>query len=159
MAPIADPSPASQLAAFISKYSPEMQASAHGILRKMRTRVRGACELVYDNYNTLAIAFAASERVSEAVFSIAVYPRWVSLFFIDGVHLPDPNGILKGSGKTMRHIVLQAATDLDEPAVRALIIAALERAKTPIPANGRRRLIIKSISAKQRPRRPEARHQ
>ncbi len=145
---------AAQLDQFIDKYSPETAALARAVLKKMRTLTRGACELVYDNYNTLAVAFAASDRTSEAIFSVAVYPRWVSLFFIAGVTLPDPQGILKGSGKAMRHIVLRAAADLDAPAVRVLMTTALQQARFPLDPKARRRLIIKSISAKQRPRRP-----
>ena len=59
-----------------------------------------------------------------------------------------------GSGTTVRNVRLGSAADLDTPAVRALIRTALERAKVPIDAAGRRRMVIKSISAKQRPRRP-----
>ena len=50
----------------------------------------------------------------------------------------------------MRSIVLESADDLDKPAVRALIKAALKA--QPIPA-GEGRLVIRSISKKQRPRR------
>ena len=56
--------------------------------------------------------------------------------------------------RTVRNVRLASAADLDTPAVRTLIRTALERAKVPIDATGRRRMVIKSISAKQRPRRP-----
>ena len=74
-------SPEKELERFIGKYSPEVGAVARAALAKMRTRLPGAVELVYDNYNALAIAFGPSERVSDVIFSIALYPRWVSLFF------------------------------------------------------------------------------
>jgi hypothetical protein len=143
-----------QLAGFIARYAPEIGALAHAVLAKMRARLPGAIELVYDNYNALAIGFGPSERTSDVIFSIALYPRWVSLFFFDGVGLPDPQKLLKGSGKTVRHIVLETAADLDKPAVRALMKHALERADKPLDKANRSRIIIKSISAKQRPRRP-----
>ena len=121
----------------------------------MRSRLPGAIEIVYDNYNALAIGFGPSERTSEAIFSIAVYPRWVSLFFLQsGIRLPDPKRLLKGTGKRVRHIVLESAADLDRPAVRALMREALARAVVPIDRGGAHRLVIKSVSAKQRPRRP-----
>jgi len=50
----------------------------------MRARLPGAVELVYDNHNALAIGFGPTERASDAVFSIALFPRWVSLFFLRG---------------------------------------------------------------------------
>ena len=101
-----------------------------------------------------AIGFGPTERASDAIFSIALWPRWVSLFFLQGARLPDRNGLLKGSGKVARHIVLKQAEDLDKPTVQELIARALESARTPLDGTGPSRIVIKSVSAKQRPRRP-----
>jgi hypothetical protein len=114
----------------------------------------GATELVYDNYNALAIGFGPSDKASEAIFSIAVFPRWVSLFFLQGAKLPDPDGLLKGAGTKVRHIVLSEPSVLEQSSVKKLMAIAMKSAKMPIDPRRRRRLIIKSISAKQRPRRP-----
>ncbi len=145
-----------QLESFMSRYAPEVAACARRALIRMRKRLPGAVELVYDNYNALVIGFGPSERASEAIFSIALYPRWVNLFFLQGASLPDPAGRLRGNGKFVRNIVLRDATEMDEPEVRKLIDEAVRRASTPIDGNSRRRLVIRSISAKQRPRRPAA---
>jgi hypothetical protein len=150
--------PAKQLADFLGKFDPMVAALARGTLSKLRNRLPGAFELVYDNYNALAIAFSPTDTSSAAVFSIAVYPRWVSLFFSQGARLRDPNSMLKGSGNQMRHIVLANSDDIQRPEVEALISEALKLAGNPIDARGRRRLIIKSIAAKQRPRRPISTH-
>jgi len=146
--------PEEQLAGFIAKYAPEIGVLAQAALAKMRARLPGAIELVYDNYNALAIGFSQTERTSDVIFSIALFPRWVSLFFFRGADLPDPQKLLKGSGKVARHIVLESAEDLDRPAIRALMKRALERAVKPIDGAAPGRIVIKSISAKQRPRRP-----
>jgi hypothetical protein len=138
----------------IAKYSPEIGALARDALVKMRARLPGAVEMVYDNYNALVIGLGPNERASDAIFSIVLYPRWVTLFFLQGAGLPDPHRLLKGSGKVARHIVLEDAEDLDKPEVEQLIAVALERARTPLEGSGPRRLVIKSVSAKQRPRRP-----
>jgi hypothetical protein len=143
-----------QLASFIAKYTPEIASLAEAILGRMRKLYPTALELVYDNYNALAIGFAPAERSSEAIFSIALYPKWVSLFFLQAKGLPDPGNILKGSGSVARHVVLASAAMLDEPAVRALRREAEARAKVPFDPHGAHRLIIKSVSANQRPRRP-----
>jgi Domain of unknown function (DU1801) len=111
-------------------------------------------QLVYDNYIALVIGFGPSERASEAAFSIVLSPRWVTLFFLQGAGLPDPNKLLKGSGKVVRHILLAAAADLDKPAIRALMTTALNRARVAIDPDAPGNLVIRSISAKQRPRRP-----
>jgi hypothetical protein len=118
----------------------------------MRKRLPGAMLLVYDNYNALAIGFGPNDRASQIVFSIAVYPRWVSLFFAHGVGLPDPEKRLQGTGNKVRHIVLSDVKMLDDPAVKTLMKLALQRSGTDLDA-GRGSIVIKSISAKQRPRR------
>jgi len=148
-----NPTPAQQLRSFLAKFDPRVAASARAALSRLRKRLPGAIEIVYDNYNALAIGFGPTERASEVIFSIAVFPRWVSLFFLQGAKLPDPDQVLKGSGTQVRHIVLSDPKILEQPAVKKLMALALKSAKKPLDAKQRRRLIIKSISAKQRPRR------
>ncbi len=149
-----DETPEQQLAVFLAKYSPEMIASAKAIRAKMRKLYPTALELVYDNYNALVIGYGATERASEFIFSVAIYPKWVNLFFAQGVGLSDPQELLKGSGTAIRHIRLDSPALLDDPAVRTLMKEAVSRADVPFDPKGTHRLIIKSISAKQRPRRP-----
>jgi len=146
--------PSQQLAGFLAKFELRIAASARAALSRLRKRLPGAVELVYDNYNALAIGFGPSDRASEVIFSIAVYPRWISLFFLQGAKLPDPDKILRGNGTKVRHIVLTETAMLETTAVRKLMAVALASAKKPLDPKQRRRLIIKSVSAKQRPRRP-----
>ena len=154
-APVKTKSAEAQLDGFLAKFTPGVEDTARQALRRMRTRLPGAIELVYDNYNALAIGFSPTERASDAIFSIALYPRWVSLFFlINGTKLHDPDCYLRGSGSKVRHTVLENAATLDDPAVQDLMAQALELSPKQIDADESRRLIIKSISAKQRPRRP-----
>lgn len=142
------------LQGFIDRYTPAIATLARACLKKMRAKLPGAAQLVYDNYNALVIGFCPSDRASEAIFSIVLYPRWVTLFFLQGAGLPDPNNLLKGGGKMVRHIVLASAEDLDKPAVQALMATALNRAKVPMDPGAPGNLEIRSISPTQRPRRP-----
>lgn len=153
--PPGTPPPAQQLSGFIAKYSPGIATLAKAVLAKMRKRLPGAMELVYDNYNALAIGFGPSERASEAIFSIALFPRWISLFFLQGANLKDPENVLKGSGKRVRYVVLKDAGSLDDPAIQALMARALKTAAVPLDPSGKRRLVIRSVSGKQRPRLPK----
>jgi hypothetical protein len=150
-------SPEAQLESFLRKYTPAIAAQGRAIRARMSELLPGATQLVYDNYNALVIGFGPSEHASEAPFSIALYPRWVTLFFLQGAGLPDPDKLLKGSGKIVRHIVLRSPQDLDLPAVRALMKAALGRADAGIDPNASGNLVIRAICAKQRPRRPATR--
>lgn len=145
---------AALLDTFIDKFTPDVAALTRTLLAKMKARLPGATIMVYDNYNALAIGFGPGEKASQAVLSLAVMPRWVTLCFLHGVGLPDPHGLLNGSGNQVRHIRLHTAEAFDDPRIQQLIEAALERCEPPIDETGEQRLIIKSISARQRPRRP-----
>jgi len=123
-----------QLAEFAARYTPDIEEQIHAAHAIMSSMLPGALEIVYDNYNALVIGFGASDRMADFVFSIAAYPRYLTLFFAHGVDLENTKGLLQ---------------DIQE-----LMTAALERA-TPIDASKPNRLIIKSVSAKQRPRRPK----
>jgi len=153
---MADASPERQIARFIARYAPAVARLARQARARIRRLLPGAVELVYDNYNALALAFGPTERPSELILSIALYPRWVSLFFTRGAQLRDPHGLLRGSGRRMRHIVLERAADLDAAPVRALLKEAVATHPQRL-ARGPGRTIIKSVSARQRPRRPVAR--
>ena len=147
-------SPEEQLDEFINRYTPEIVRIAKKMFKKLRTVVPNATILVYDNYNAIAVGFGPCERTSDAILSIALYPKWVSLFFLQGANLPDPGKHLCGTGKVARHIVLDSADDLDHPEVMKLIELALVRARVAIDPTNKSKVIIKSISEKQRPRRP-----
>jgi hypothetical protein len=146
--------PQQQLDSFIDKFTPEVARKARAAAKKMHARFPEANVLVYDNYNALAIGFGPGERTSDAIFSIAVFPKWVSLFFLQGAGLKDPKKLLKGSGNQARHVVLKDIALLDDADVLALMQLALKDAKVPLDPTAKGKLIIKSVSAKQRPRRP-----
>lgn len=144
-----------ELDGFIDKFTPEVAALTRALLGRMKARVPGAQILVYDNYNALAIGFGRSDKAGEAILSLAVMPRWVTLCFLWGKTLPDPNGMLKGEGSRVRNVRLHAPEEFEDPRIQALIDAALDETDWPIDPAEPQRLIIKSISAKQRPRRPK----
>ena len=146
-----------QLKGFISKFDAKNQTLIRAVRQALRRRLPTAFELVYDNYNFFVIGYGPSEKAGEAIFSLAAQAKGVSLCFLQGAGLPDPNGLLRGSGNVVRNIRLETAATLDRAEVRALMKTALERAKSPIDPKGMHRLVIKSVSAKQRPRRPLAR--
>jgi len=146
-------SPQQQLDGFIDKFTPDIAAAIRRAVAMVSARLPGATILVYDNYNALAIGFGATDKVRSIVCSVAGYPRWVSLFLTNGPTLPDPEGLLEGEGGSVRHVKL-IGDRIDSPAVAALIDAAAASVAQPIDPASEGRLIIKSISAKQRARRP-----
>ena len=143
------PSPNAQFAAFLSRFSPEIVTLVKRCLPKLRRAFPGSYQLVYDYSNSLVVAFGMSERGYEAVVAIAIFPRWVRLYFGDGKSLPDPKGLLEGSGARVRSVTLKAASDLDHRDIRALIKAAIKYSGVAFPRNRSTRLVIKSVSKKQ----------
>lgn len=137
----------SEAAAYLSKaidrYPPEVAATARAGLKKLRARFPGARLLVYDRRQSLPIGFAPGAGGSP-VFSIVLYPRWVRLFFLEGVALEDPEGRLEGSGNQVRSIRLDAAAAiLDDRYILGLIAQAAKMAGVDLRA-GKSEVVLKS---------------
>ncbi len=98
----------------IARFTPEVASLAHSILATMRERYPTAVELVYDNYNALAIGFGATERPSQATFSVAVFPKWVSLFYLHAQDLPDPGEVTARGWKGRVAYSPAVASTIDE---------------------------------------------
>jgi hypothetical protein len=142
-----------QLKSFVDKFEPKNRALIRAARKAMQKRLPTANELVYDNYNFFVIGYCSTERPSDCIVSVAAAANGVGLSFCRGASLPDPHKILLGSGNQNRFIRLGSVEILSRPEVEALIEAAVAQGKTPLPASGSGRLIIRSISAKQKPRR------
>jgi hypothetical protein len=142
-----------QLRSFIDKFEPQHQALIRAVRKALRQRFPTANELAYDNYNFFVIGYGSTERPSDCIVSMAAGANGVGLCFIHGASLRDPKKILLGSGNQTRFIRIESVDVLARPEVDALLSAAVAQAKTPMPASGRGKLIIRSVAAKQRPRR------
>jgi hypothetical protein len=140
-----EPSPKKQLDRFLGRYKPEIAALARAAMEKVRAHLPGAVEMVYDKANALVVGFGPTEKPSEAVFSVVVFPRWVLLYFLQGSVLPDPHGLLKGAGKVGRHIRLTDAAPLEDPAVEELIRDAVELADVRIERGQKAKIVIRMM--------------
>jgi hypothetical protein len=147
-------SPAKQVAGFIAKFDPALAKLVRAARSELRRRYPTSIELVYDNYNALAIGYGPTEKTSDVYFSLAVYARGVNLYFMYGRSLPDPEHVLQGSGNQGAFVRLENLSTLNERPVKALLAAAIKESRQPLPKTGKGYTVVKSISAKQRPRRP-----
>jgi hypothetical protein len=118
----------------------------------MRKRFPSANELVYDNYNFFVIGYCTTERPSDCVVSIAANAKGIGLHFYRGATLPDPHRVLEGSGNQNRFVRLDGVKALSRPEILELLDAAEGQASPGFPRAGQGKLIIRSISEKQRPR-------
>ena len=146
-------STAQQLEAFIEKFDAKNAALIRSVRKALRKRLPTANELVYDNYNFFVIGYSSTERPSDCIVSVAAAANGVGLSFYYGATLPDPHKLLLGSGSQNRFIRLESAATLARPEVEELISAAIAQGETPLLRGGKGKLIIRSISAKQKPRR------
>ena len=135
--------PSAELDAMIARQPPEMQQLTKAVLARLRPRFPGAIEMVYDKANTLVIGFCPDERPSNAITSMAVYRKWINLYFFEGDAMSDPEGLLQGSGTMVRHIRITSAGELDRPAVKALISEALKLADPPLDKKATRQVMIR----------------
>ena len=146
-----------QLESFINKFDSKHQAVIRAARKKLRKRFPTATELVYDNYNFFVIGFGPNERPSDCIVTIAAGANGVGLCFVRGASFPDADKILQGSGKQTRFLRLPSADVIDRPAVQRLLSIAAERTHTPLRPTGRGKLVIRSVSEEQRPRRKKGR--
>ena len=142
--------------AFLAKYAPDIAADVRAARTHLAAYFPRGFELVYDNYNALVFAYAANDKASGAVVSIAAYPKWVTLFFLHGSTLPDPHALLQGTGSTVRSVRLQPMSLLQSEPVATLLEAAIAPHAAAFAAAPALSTVVKSVSARQRPRRAAA---
>ena len=141
---------------FVAKYTPAIAAQLRDARQRLRARFPRGVEMVFDNYNALVFGIGPNDHTRESFISIAGYPKWVTLFFLDGASLHDPQGLLEGEGKQVRGIRLKAPADMDTPAVAALIDQAIASRHDALTVAPPLSTVIKAEVEKQRPRRPTA---
>lgn len=141
---------------FLAKYDAPIARETKKAVTLLRKRFPGASVAVYDNSNALVFAFGTGVRRGDFLFSIAAYPRYVTLFLMGGASLDDPTGLLEGSGSTIRHVkLLEGAVMLERPAIKRLLAQAVGRTDPPLSRTGGT-LEVRSVSKTQRPRQVSA---
>jgi hypothetical protein len=146
-----------QLASYFAKYEPARAKLGKALRAKLRARLPGLFEIVYvyENQDALVISYSPTEQGREGLCSIALYPDKVLLHFGQGAQLSksDPSKLLQGTGKTVRHVVLESAADLDRAGIETLMAAALKLAKLRLDGNAKGSVILRAAEPKQRARR------
>ena len=144
-----------EIEAFVSRYSDEIAAQLRRARAELRRLIPNGYELVYESHNALIFAFGPTPKAPELVISIAGYPKWVTLLFAKGATLEDPRGLLEGSGPAMRSVRLTPFEALKSQPVQALIRRALAAQAAAFKRAPPLTTLVRAISPKQRPRRPE----
>ena len=88
----------------------------------VREVMPGAVEAVRPGRNN--VTFASGDKMAEWIVYVSPFQEHVNLGFLRGTELPDPNGLLEGTGQLLRHIKLRSPEELKKPGLRELIAAA-----------------------------------
>ncbi len=144
------PEPLPEYLKFLSPYGPQITQLALATRVFVLGHAPGAHELIYDAYNAVASGYSFTGRPSDAFIHVAVYAKWVNLGFNFGAQLPDPGGILRGTGNWVRHIRINEAADLENPQVAALVKAAINGAERPARAAAAGQSTVRAVYPKRR---------
>jgi hypothetical protein len=134
--------PDPQLLVFLEAYDRHISDLALALREIVLEEAPDASESVYQIY-TVAIWFGFSEKMKDILFYKATNAKHVNLGFPRGTSLPDPNRVLEGDGKAMRHIKFASRADVERPLVRHYIRAAVELA-APDGARGTGKSVVKA---------------
>ena len=142
--------PDPQLLGFLEAYDPHIADLALALREIVLEEARDASESVYQVY-TVAIWFGFSGKMKDMFCYITTNAKHVNLGFPRGASLADPNRVLEGEGKAMRHIKFRSLSDVERPFVRRYIQAAMEQA-APGGARGTGKSVVKTpgVAAKNR---------
>jgi hypothetical protein len=105
--------------------NPDVAHLARALREMVMAEAPGAVEKVFPNHPS-AVWFGFSPRMKDMFCYIATASRHVNLGFCRGAELPDPNRVLEGKGRVMRHVKLRRERDLERPFVRRYIRTAAE---------------------------------
>lgn len=140
-----------ELTAIIARHAPAHAKLLSAVRRKMRTLLPAAREIVYEYKTWLVISYSPSDKGYEGVFALRACADGVSFHFNQGKTLPDPEKLLKGTGKQTRLIDLESATTLARPAVAKLIQLAIARNPIPFAKTTRGPVVIHQTAGKKKP--------
>jgi hypothetical protein len=134
--------PDPQLLGFLEAYDRHISGLALALREIVLEEAPDASESIYQVY-TIAIWFGFSGKMKDMFCYITTNAGHVNLGFPRGASLPDPNRVLEGDGKTMRHIKFRTQRDVERAFVRRYIQAAMEQA-APVGARGTGKSVVKS---------------
>ena len=137
--------PDPQLLGFLGAYDRHISELALALREIILEEAPDASESVYQVY-TVAIWFGFSGKMKDMFCYITTHAGHVNLGFPSGASLPDPNRVLAGEGKAIRHIQFTSLQDLAQPFVRRYIRTAMEHAAPP-GTRGTGQSVVKSSLA------------
>jgi hypothetical protein len=123
--------PDRQLLGYLATYNPHVADLTLALRQAVLEEAPDAIESLSRGY-ALAIGFSFTGKpLKDGFCHIVTYDTHVNLGFNRGALLPDPGGVLAGTGKSIRHITIRNQNDLEHPAIRRYLQAAIEQVDGP----------------------------
>jgi len=110
---------------FLAPHSPQVRALVEQTRELVKSAMPDAVETVRPGRNS--ITYDMGGGMAEWICYIAPFKSYINLGFFRGTELPDPHGLLEGTGKLLRHVKLRTPEDISRPALRSLLEAAAAR--------------------------------
>jgi hypothetical protein len=140
-----------RLLAMLEVFAPPVRETTVWLRERIWDMFPECNELIYDNYNALAIGWGFTDKLGDVFCSLAVYSH-VNLGFNRGTELADPAGLLQGKGNIYRYLTLKDAELLNSKPVQQLLHEAYTHALTRLKSTKHitGQTIVKSVSVKKR---------
>jgi hypothetical protein len=105
----------------LARHTPDVQAAAHAMLGVLLEELPDAV-VRFDRGNGL-LAVGTGSGMRDLLFALIPHAGWLNLQLAHGADLPNPEGLIEGTGKRIRHIKIRSAEAAASPAVRAAVQA------------------------------------
>ncbi len=103
----------------LASQTPEVQASAQALEAVIRNLLPDVV-VEFDPGNSL-LAFGRSMKMRDLLFALIPHAGWVNLQLADGALLANPDGLIEGTGKRIRHVKVRSAAAAADPRVRSIV--------------------------------------
>lgn len=122
------PPPTEDLIRELSSFDLSVGELALALREMVLEEAPAAVEKMFRVY-ALVFWYSLTGKMSDAFVHVVIYPKGVNLMFTRGAELDDPEGVLVGEGKIIRHIKVRKPDDLKNRHLRQFIRAALKHSK------------------------------
>ena len=134
-----------QITKFLKPFDSELSCLAQQLRDHLKKETKPTIELVGDSTISVNIGYGFTEKAWDCFCAIIVYSKHINISFPSGAFLSDPNGILKGTGKRIRHIKIKNINDINNPAVKNLLLEARDKALALVEEEGMKNYSLKTI--------------
>jgi hypothetical protein len=123
--------PDRRLLSCLASYDPHLSDLTLALREVVLEEAPDAIESIVKTY-AVSIGFSFTGKpLKDGFCHIVTYSSHVNLGFNRGAQLPDPNKVLQGKGKAIRHVTFRDRNALARPFLRRYLQAAIEQVASP----------------------------